>query len=137
MPSSLVCCLLFCFLRFSFKFVQMLRYMPMGSGPSEARRGLVSPIVGVIDSWEPSVMLGTELGSSGKAVCTLNHQVRLSSPWSRLFFLHAKLTFHSTRNGSRGSLNDHFILSDLPPGIPMREAEKDMGDASHHSILQN
>lgn len=66
--------------------MQMLRYMPMGSGPSEARRELVSSIVGVIDSWEPSVMLGTELGSSGKAVCTLNHQVVYLAPGHGCFF---------------------------------------------------
>lgn len=65
----------------------------MGSGPSEARRGLVSPIVGVIDSWEPSVMLGTELGSSGKAVCTLNHQVVYLAPGHGCFFYMANSSF--------------------------------------------
>lgn len=111
----------------------------MGAGPSETRRGLVSPVAGVIDSWEPSVTLGTELGSSGKAVCALSHQVISLAPGHRLFFLHAKLTFRSTRNGSRGFLNDHsvFMLSDLPLRISMRETEEDMGDASRNSILQN
>lgn len=64
----------------------MLRYMPMGTGPSEARRGFGSSVAGVIDSWEPSVMLGTELGSSGKAVCALNHQVVYLAPGTGCFF---------------------------------------------------
>lgn len=119
--------------------MQMLRYMQMSTGPSEARRGFGSPIAGVRDSWEPSVILGTELGSSGKAVRALKHQVVSLAPGHGLFFCMPNLSFALQGMGQEASW---MIIPDLccltcHQGFPWEKQRKTWGNASRNIIFQN